>query len=175
MRATIRLALEDQRLQQDKSPAVDRPFLGRSVERVEDAALLTGRGAFIDDLGVKPGTLYAAFVRSPVAHARILSVDTRAAQAMSGVACVLTGTELAKSTRPFTVGVKAPMQHFALAVDRLRYVGEPVAIVCAETPYLAEDAAALVNLQFEQRPAIVDPLAAMAPDAPVLQDRKSVV
>jgi 2-furoyl-CoA dehydrogenase large subunit len=157
-------------VQQDKPFAIDRPYLGRSVERVEDAALLTGRGAFIDDLGVRPGTLYAAFVRSPFPHAGILKVDLAAALAMPSVACALTGAELAKLTRPFTVGVKVPLQHFALAVDRVRYVGEPVAIVCAETPYLAEDAAARIDLELERLPAIVDPLAAMAPNAPLLHE-----
>ena len=73
------VALEDQRVQQEKPSPSDHPFLGRSVERVEDAALLTGRGTFIDDLGVKPGTLFAAFVRSPLAHARIVKVDVGAA------------------------------------------------------------------------------------------------
>ena len=146
------------------------PHLGRSVERVEDAALLMGRGAFIDDLGVKPGTLHTAFVRSPLAHAHIVKVDVAAALAMPGVAAVLTGAELAKLTRPFTVGVKAPMRHFALAVDRVRYAGEPVAVVCAETPYLAEDAAARIELRLEALPAIIDPVAALAPDATLLHE-----
>jgi 2-furoyl-CoA dehydrogenase large subunit len=114
-------------VRQDKLSSTLGPYLGRSVERIEDAALLTGRGAFIDDLGVQPGTLHAAFVRSPLAHARIVKIDVSAAQSMPGVAAILTGAELAKATRPFTVGVKAPMQHYALAIDRVRYAGEPIA------------------------------------------------
>ena len=144
------------------------PWTGRSVERREDEALLRGRARFIDDLGVPPGTLHAAFVRSPVAHADLLGVEAGAALALQGVHAVVTGADIARLTRPFTVGVKAPMRHYALAVDRVRYHGEPVAMVLADDPYLAEDGAALVDLDLSPLPVVIDPLAAMAPEAPVL-------
>lgn len=101
-----------------------------TLPRVEDAALLRGEGQFIDDLGVRPGTLHASFVRSPIAHGHIKSVRTDRALALPGVQAVIIGPDIAKLTKPFTVGVKAPMRHWALAQDRVRYVGEPVAIVC---------------------------------------------
>src|SRR6266536_4857962 len=85
-------------------------WLGQSVERVEDAALLTGRGRFIDDLGVRPGMLYAAILRSPHAHAEILSIDLAAALRAEGVVAVLTGDDIKTLTTSLVVGVKAPIE-----------------------------------------------------------------
>ncbi|MEM8644866.1 MAG: xanthine dehydrogenase family protein molybdopterin-binding subunit, partial [Pseudomonadota bacterium] len=137
-------------------------LIGRSIERTEDLALLTGRAAFMDDLPVGPATLYASFVRSPRAHAMIKSINSDRALSLDGVDAVVTGADLAARTRPFTVGVKAAMEHYALAVDRVRYQGEPVAIVLAETPYLAEDGAALVDVDYAPLPVAVSPEAALA-------------
>ncbi len=144
---------------------------GESVERVEDNALLRGQGRFIDDLGIKSGTLHASFVRSPHAHARLMSIDASKTLALPGVHSVITGNDIKRLTKPFTVGVKAPMEHYALAADRVRYQGEPVAIVLASDPYLAEDGAALIDISYEPISAIVDPLAASAPAAPLLHER----
>ena len=144
------------------------PWTGQSVERREDEALLRGRARFVDDLGTPPGTLHAAFVRSPVAHAEINGIDTAAALALPGVHAVVTGADIARLTRPFTVGVKAPMKHYALAIDRVRYQGEPMAIVLADDPYLAEDGAALVTADLSPLPVVIDPVAAMGADGPVL-------
>ncbi|MGL4525794.1 MAG: xanthine dehydrogenase family protein molybdopterin-binding subunit, partial [Aestuariivirga sp.] len=104
-------------------------WTGQSLERVEDAALLTGRGRFIDDLGVRPGTLQAAILRSPHAHADILAIDVSAAAAMPGVAAVITGRDLARLTTPMVAGLKVAVENWPMAVERVRYVGEPVAIV----------------------------------------------
>src|SRR5262245_20544903 len=121
-------------------------WLGQSIERVEDSALLTGRGRFIDDLAVRAGTLHAAILRSPHAHALIRSIDTKAARAATGVAAVLTGAEVtALSTSPAAV-IKAPMQCWPIAIDRVRYCGEPVAVVVAPDRYLAEDALELIDV-----------------------------
>src|SRR5208282_5464114 len=103
------------------------PWIGRSLPRVEDAALLTGRGRFIDDLGVPPGTLHAAILRSPHAHAEIAAIETARARALPGVAAVLTGTEVQAISASLVVGVKAPIDCWPIATDRVRYVGEPVA------------------------------------------------
>jgi 2-furoyl-CoA dehydrogenase large subunit len=146
------------------------PWLGRSIERVEDAALLTGRGHFADDAGVKPGTLQAAILRSPHAHADVVSMDASAALALAGVRAVLTGADVKAWAAPFVVGVKQPMEHWCLAIDRVRYVGEPVAVVIAEDRYVAEDALDLIRVEYRQRDAVVDPEAATAPEAPVLHD-----
>jgi 2-furoyl-CoA dehydrogenase large subunit len=136
-------------------------WCGQSIERVEDAALLTGRGRFIDDLGVPPGTLHAAILRSPHAHAVIKSVDTRAALELPGVAAVLTGADVTKLSAPLAMGIRAPIQSWALAVDRVRYAGEPVAVVVATDRYVAEDALELIEIDYEQLDAVVDPVAAL--------------
>ena len=130
-------------------------FVGQRIERLEDDALLLGRGSYADDLGTRPGTLQAAILRSPHAHARLLSVDAGAALALPGVRAVLTGADVQRWSQPFVVGVKQPMQHWALAVDRVRYVGEPVAVVVAEDRYLAEDALERIRVEYEALPAVV--------------------
>ncbi|MBV8496182.1 MAG: xanthine dehydrogenase family protein molybdopterin-binding subunit, partial [Gammaproteobacteria bacterium] len=101
-------------------------WVGQSIERVEDAALLTGRGRYIDDLGVKPGTLHAAILRSSHAHADIVSIDTTAARESPGVIAVITGADLAEITSSLVASVRAPIDARAIATDRVRYVGEPV-------------------------------------------------
>jgi 2-furoyl-CoA dehydrogenase large subunit len=144
------------------------PYVGRRIERVEDAALLSGRGRYADDLGTKPGTLHAAIVRSPHAHAVVKAVDASRAVQERGVRAVLTGDDVKRWSQPFVVGVKQPMSHWSLAVERVRYVGEPVAVVIAESRYLAEDALDLVRVDYEPLPAVVDIEAAVAADAPLL-------
>jgi 2-furoyl-CoA dehydrogenase large subunit len=145
-------------------------WLGQSVERVEDAALLTGRGRFIDDLGVKPGTLHAAILRSPHAHADIVSIHTVAARRNSGVVAVITGADLAGITSSLVASVRAPIDARAIATDRVRYVGEPVAVAVATDRYRAEDALDLIDVTYRPRPVVVDPVAALAAEAPVLHD-----
>jgi 2-furoyl-CoA dehydrogenase large subunit len=145
-----------------------KSWVGRSIPRVEDAALLAGRGRYIDDLGVRPGTLEAAILRSPHAHAEIEAIDGTAALAADGVFAVLTGAEIKALTTSLVVGVKAAIECWPIAVDRVRYVGEPVAIVVASDRYRAEDALDLIEVRYRPLPAVVDPLAAAAPGAPVL-------
>src|SRR5579872_1063415 len=143
-------------------------WVGRSIPRFEDAALLTGRGRFIDDLGTRPGTLEAAILRSPHAHAEIEAIDCAAARAADGVAAVLTGDDVKALTASLVVGVKAPLECWPIAVDRVRYVGEPVAVVVAADRYRAEDALDLIEVRYRPLPAVVDPVAATDPGAPVL-------
>jgi 2-furoyl-CoA dehydrogenase large subunit len=150
---------------------VSTSHVGRSVRRIEDESLLRGSGRFADDLGEPPGTGHAVVVRSPHAHARITCVDTRQALALDGVYGILTGADAARWSRPFVVGVKQPMEHRAIAVDVVRYVGEPVAVVIAEDRYLAEDAAELVLVDYAPLDAVIDPVAAAAATAPVLHER----
>ena len=146
------------------------PFVGRSVERVEDAGLLSGRGRYIDDLGTKPGTLHAAILRSPHAHADIVEIDAAAALALPGIAAVITGRDLLDITAGLVPAVRAAVDARAVAVDRVRYVGEPVAVVLGSDRYVAEDGCDLIEVAYRPRPAVVDPLAALAPDAPILHD-----
>ena len=145
-------------------------WVGKSIPRVEDASLLSGRGRFIDDLGVRPGTLHAAILRSPHAHADIVAIDTSKAKQSSGVVAVLTGEDVKALTTSLVVGVKAPVECWPIAVGRVRYVGEPVAVIVATDRYLAEDAADLIEVQYRPRPVVCDPLVALSPDAPVLHD-----
>jgi CO/xanthine dehydrogenase Mo-binding subunit len=108
--------------------AVTTSWCGQSVERVEDAVLLTGRGRFIDDLGVKPGMLHAAILRSPYGHARIMAIRAEAARNAPSVAAVLIGKDITALSASLVV--KAPIECWPIAVDRVRY-GEPVPVVVA--------------------------------------------
>jgi 2-furoyl-CoA dehydrogenase large subunit len=145
-------------------------WIGQPVKRVEDARLLTGRGTFIDDHPPVGHIHHAAIVRSPHAHARILGYDVSAAVAMEGVVGVITGADVARATRPFSVGVTAPVRYYGAATDRARFVGEPVAVVVARDRYLAEDAAEAVVVDYQPLPVVLDPERALEPDAPVLHE-----
>lgn len=145
-------------------------YVGQSLERLEDAPLLSGRGAYADDVGAKPGTLQAAVLRSPHAHARLTGLDVSAAMALPGVRTVLTGEDVQRWSQPFVVGVKQPMQHWALAVDRVRYVGEPVAVVVADDRYIAEDALDLIRADYEPLPVVVGITQALDAQAVLLHE-----
>jgi 2-furoyl-CoA dehydrogenase large subunit len=146
-------------------------WIGKSVARVEDGRLLTGRGTFIDDHPPVANACHAAIVRSPHAHARIRGWDVTAALAMEGVIGVVTGADVARACRPFGVGVTAPIHYYPSATDKARFVGEPVAVVVARDRYLAEDAAEAVVVDYEPLPAIVDVEKALEADAPVLHEQ----
>jgi len=148
----------------------DTAWIGKAVKRVEDLRLLTGRGTFIDDHPPVANVHQAAIVRSPHAHARIRGYDVAAALRMEGVVAVLTGADVAKSCKPFGVGVTAPVHYFPSATDKARFVGEPVAVVVARDRYLAEDAADAVVVDYEPLPVVIDPERALDPDAPVLHE-----
>jgi carbon-monoxide dehydrogenase large subunit len=145
---------------------------GARVTRIEDPALLSGRGRFVDDVKLA-GTLHACFVRSPHAHARIRSIDLKIATIMPGVHDVLTADNLPEpmcNTRmpmllPNPAMVAMPTQH-VLARDEVSYVGQPIAVVVADTRYIAEDAAAALNINYEILPPVGDCRAAIAEGAP---------
>jgi len=145
-------------------------WIGRRVQRVEDARLLTGRGRFIDDHPPTGNLHAAAIVRSPHAHARIRGYDASATLRMEGVVGVITGEDVARLTRPFPVGVTAPVHYYCAATDKARFVGEPVAVVVARSRYLAEDAAEAVVVDYEPLPVVVDVERALLPDAPLLHE-----
>ncbi|SEG48630.1 xanthine dehydrogenase family protein molybdopterin-binding subunit [Marinobacterium lutimaris] len=156
----------------DQSVAFDAPTrrIGDRVERVEDEALLRGLGRYGDDASIPPGTLYAAVVRSPHAHARIQSLNVEKALEIQGVHEVLTGEDVARWAAPFAVGVRQPMEHWCLAVDKVRYAGEPVCVVIADNRYLAEDGADAIEVSYEVLPVAVDPEIAAEDSAPVLHE-----
>jgi len=148
-------------------------WFGAAVKRKEDPALLAGRGRFIDDVRL-PGTLHAAFVRSPHPHARIRGIDTAAAKRASGVHLVLTFADLPEPIRNNALPLFVPSpaitelhMPYSLAERETVYVGEPVAVVVAESRYLAEDAAALVEVDYEVLPGVTDCVAAIAPGSPL--------
>ena len=148
-------------------------YAGQSLKRFEDHRLLTGQSSYVDDLKL-PGMLHAAVLRSPHGHARIRSIDTSAASSLPGVVSVFTAADLAQGlpnvpTRSNTGADEArPPEHPTLAQDKVCYVGQAVAIVLAQDPYLARDAVDLVQVDYEPLPAVVDPLAALAPGSPLV-------
>src|SRR5579863_6273957 len=145
-------------------------LVGASVRRKEDHALLTGNGRFADDIPVARGTLSAHVLRSPHAHALIRSIDKSRALNMPGVHAVITGEEIRRLSDPFLVAVKEPVPLWSLAAERVRYFGEPVAVVLASNRYLAEDAAAAVDIDYETLRPVLCPLQAIKPDAPRLHE-----
>ena len=150
-------------------------FFGASVLRKEDPALLTGKGRYVDDVKLA-GMLHAAFVRSPFAHAKINGIDTSAALALPGVVAVLTYNDLPEPMRsrrlPLYVphpAIKQTFMPWVLAKDETCFAGEPIAIVVAESRYIAEDAAALVDVDYDVLPASIDPREAILDGAPLAQ------
>ena len=160
------------------------PYVGRSLMRREDRRLLTGQGQFIADL-VLPRMVHAVLVRSRVAHARIRSVDVARAAASPGTLLALNGADLLRLAPPVPEGqISLPskwtsvIQHKflnpqqpLLAHDKVRHVGEAIAIIVAESRDQAEDAAEQVTWDLEELPAVVDPEAALRPDSPIVHDR----
>jgi 2-furoyl-CoA dehydrogenase large subunit len=136
--------------------------------RVEDVPLLCGRGRFLDDLDPLRGALTAAVVRSPHPHARIRAVDLSRARAHPGVAAVIGPEEVREALRPFPLSVQTPIRYYPTGTDRVRFVGEPVAVVVATDRYTAEDAAELVDVDYEPLPSVVDTRRALGEDAPLL-------
>jgi len=146
-------------------------WVGSPVPRKEDQALLTGRARFIDDLSPVPGLRFAAILRSPYPHARIVSIDPSRALALPGVYGVVTGAEIAELIKPIPSVVKTSIAYYPIAIDRVRYVGEPVVVVVADTRYIAEDACDLIAVNYEVLPAVADLKSAMAPEAPILHEQ----
>ncbi len=148
------------------------PVIGVSLPRKEDPRLLRGQGRFGSDIR-RPGQLWARVARSPAAHGALRAVRTRAAAAAPGVVAVVTAADL---PGPVRIPVRLPVQGIdldrylqpVLAGEVVRYVGEPVAVVVADDPYLAEDAAELVDTDIDERPAVLDAAAAAGPGAPRL-------
>ena len=149
-------------------------YTGASIKRSEDPRILTGAGRYVDDIKL-PGMLHAAFVRSPLAHGRVLSVDVSAARALPGVVAVLTGAELEALTVPgpdplmALLGFAGPTPEFTLlATDKVRLMGDPVAVVIAESRYLAEDGCELVEVDYDDLPPVVTAAFALDPSSPPL-------
>jgi len=151
-------------------------WVGRPMKRKEDPRLIQGLGHYVDDLTL-PGMLSAAFIRSPYAHARIRGLDTAAARAAPGVVAVFTGVDLRGQLGNVPCAGDLPElripPHPPLAQDKVRYAGEPVAVVVADDRYRARDAADLVDVDFEPLPAVTDPQKALEKSSPLVHEQFS--
>ncbi len=148
-------------------------LLGERIKRKEDPPLIQGRGHYVDDVKLE-GMLYMAFARSPYGHARITSINIEAARNAPGVAAILTADDLKGKLGPVPCaagmkGLKVP-EHPCLATERVRYLGEPVVAVVATDRYLAVDAAALVEVEYEMLPAVTDMDKALQSDSPLVHE-----
>jgi aerobic carbon-monoxide dehydrogenase large subunit len=154
----------------------DGKWVGQRVRRREDPPLITGRGRYTDDITL-PGQLWASLVRSPIAHARIASIDTSAAQSAPGVTAVFTGEDLAadfESPLPMAwvppgIEINTP-EHWPLARGEVKHVGDAVAIVVGEDRYKVADAAELVEVEYDELPVVVDTEAALQDGSPLVHE-----
>jgi carbon-monoxide dehydrogenase large subunit len=146
-------------------------LVGARVKRREDPRLIQGRATYVDDIKIH-GAQHLAFKRSDVAHGRIRSIDTSAAEAMDGVEAVFTGKQIAELLPPMPIGTPfASPEHRAVAVDIVRYAGEPVAVVVAADRYRARDAADAIVVHYDPLPAVVDPEVAMTGKPVVIHEQ----
>jgi carbon-monoxide dehydrogenase large subunit len=157
--------------------ATAQPYVGRAMRRKEDPRMITGRGRYIDDIGV-PGMLWAAFVRSPEAHAAIVSIDTSGATGRPDVIAVFTGEDLvpdfpapmAMVWSPPGVEIKTP-DNWPLSRGEVKYVGDPVAVVVGTDQYSVVDAAEQVVVEYDPKPAVVDPERALEDGSPLVWEQ----
>jgi aerobic carbon-monoxide dehydrogenase large subunit len=167
------LRIKEPPVQTRRTSAPARRLVGESVPRVEDRRILTGAGRYIDDI-VRPGMLYAGFLRSPLAHARIASIDVEEARAEPGVVAVFTAADFAPGTTPMQAGDGPSFG--PLADGRALHVGDPVAIVVASSRYAAEDGRDRIALDLDPLPVVASTTAALAPDAaPIFEELESNV
>ena len=144
--------------------------MGASRRRVEDNRFIRGKGNYVDDI-VLPAMLHMQILRSPVAHAKIKSIDTSAAWEVPGVRLVLTGETMAARNLAWMPTLSYDTQA-VLATDKVRFQGQEVAAVIADDPYIAQDACDKIVVEYEQLPAIVNPIQAEKADAPLIRDDK---
>ena len=144
--------------------------IGHSRKRVEDARFIEGQGNYLDDISL-PGMLYMAIHRSPLAHAKILSIDTSAAEAVEGVIAVVTGELLAGYNLAWMPTMSGDTQA-VLATDKVRFQGQEIAAVIATDKYIAEDAATLIDVEYEDLEPITSPQRSLEADAPLIRDDK---
>src|SRR3989440_11197289 len=143
---------------------------GDSIRRKEDDRFIRGRGNYVDDIAL-PGLLHMAINARPFAHARIKSINTDAAQAVPGVVAVVTGALLAQHKLAWMPTLSGDTQA-VLATDKVRFQGQEVACVIATDPYVARDAAALIEVDYDVRPAVVRPQKALQPGPPRIRDEE---
>ncbi len=154
-------------------PGLSGRHVGKSIRRVNDRRLVTGYGQYVDDVRI-PGTLHAAFVRSPYAHAWIRDIDASAALDRDGVVTVITGRDLPQLMPPIISRPDLPpdrtLERYPITADKARFAGDAVAVVIADDPYTARDAADSVRVDYEPLDAVVDAKEALSDDAPKLYE-----
>ncbi len=153
--------------------ATDIRGIGHSVKRKEDDRFIRGKGTYVDDV-VLPNMLHMAILRSPMAHAKITSIDTSRAAALPGVVAVVTGDLMAQHNLAWMPTMSGDTQA-VLATDKVRFQGQEVAAVVAESPYIAKDALELIDVDYEPLQPVINPEQAAAPDAPVIRTDKEGV
>ena len=144
--------------------------IGHSVERKEDDRFIRGKGTYVDDIAL-PGMLHMELLRSPFAHARVVSIDTSRAEALPGVVAVVTGELMAQHNLAWMPTLSGDTQA-VLATDKVRFQGQEVTAVVAESAYVAKDALELIEVDYEPLPAVTNPQQALEQDAPVIRDDK---
>jgi len=156
--------------------SVGEKFIGKSMKRNEDTKLVAGRGFYVGDVSL-PGMLYGAVFRSPLPHIRVKSIDTSRAERLPGVVAVYTSSSLGKLAGPLPPSVSPlptypvkPKTHYALVVDKARYVGEPIAFIVAESPYIARDALEYIEVEYETLEPVVDVEEATKPEAALVHE-----
>ena len=157
---------------QQEYRAESEEWTGRSLKRKEDPRLLTGNGKYVDDVKL-PRMAYAAILRSPYAHAKILRIDTAAVEKIPGVICSLTGGDVVRLTEPFLQLSPPPankLKDYCLAIEKVHFVGEPVAAVVAETRSIAEDALEAIEVEYEIVDHVLDARKAAEDDAPLVHE-----
>ena len=173
----MRESLANQALNQDATPPPIGRFVGQSVKRVEDQRLLTGNGTYVADVNPE-GVVHATFFRSPYAHAEILSIDLTAGLALDGVIAIYTGQDMERLTNPFAPLASLANQYtpvfYGLATDRVRHVGDPIAIIIATSRCIAEDAAELIDVDYKPLATITNHREASNPAIPAIlaQERR---
>src|SRR5437763_7306227 len=146
-----------------------RRWLGKSLNRVEDPRFLRGEGRYVDDIKL-PNMTHAAILRSPHAHARIVSIDTSKAAALPGVVAVVTGKDVSERAAPLPSFGAGPIVQDLIATEKVRHYGEAVAAVVAENRYIAEDACDLIEVEYEQLPVVLDPIEARKEGATLVHE-----
>jgi aerobic carbon-monoxide dehydrogenase large subunit len=144
--------------------------IGQSIKRKEDDRFIRGKGTYVDDITL-PGMLHMAILRSPMAHAKLVSIDTSAAAALDGVVAVITGADLAAHNLAWMPTLSGDTQA-VFVTDKVRFQGQEVAAVVAESPYIAYDALELIQVEYDPLDVVVDPRKALEPGAPLIRDEK---
>ena len=146
---------------------VTRNWVGKPVARNEDIRFLTGRGTYVDDLNID--CYHASILRSPHAHARITNIDLREAEALDGVLAMITGRDVAKESKPVAArAITKPVTQYIMAVDKVKYVGEPVVALVAEDRFIAEDALEFIQVEYEPLEPVVSIDDTLKEDAPLI-------